>query len=74
MHECLHEADLAVTKEATADIKDDIKQIKDAIVGNEHPGLKTDVAILKRQMVWIWALVSIETAAIVTAAFKSFGG
>ena len=55
-------------KDDIDDVKTDVKEIKEAIVGNSQPGLKTEVALTKQSLKRAWWFLSSIAIVILTSA------
>jgi hypothetical protein len=72
--ECKHEIDFALIHKDIGLIQADIATIKDAIIGNGKPGIKTDIALLKSHSLRLYSWLAIITVFLLSIAGYALKG
>lgn len=72
-HLCLHEADIAVLKDAVPEMKEDIKKVLKILQGNgKDGGLVTDVSNQGQSVKRLWAFVTPIGLIVLAGVIKIF--
>lgn len=67
---CEQAESIAILKEHVGDMREDIKAIRGAILGNGHVGLRTQVALNKSSISRVWWGIGFVLLTVVSAVVK----